>query len=291
MRNNSLHFLNHCSFCGSKKREIIFSFDKQKMVKCLKCGLFYLNRQRVDVENLYTGNYFSSVNGEKDGNYHDYVNQEKPTIKNFAFAYNYIYANMPRKKKILEIGAGFGYFLKQIRVKIHKEAVEINREAASRIDAEKIYNNDFMKVKIKGNYDFIVAFDLIEHQIYIREFLSKVYDLLNDNGVFIFTTPNYGSFLNKIFGKNAPTIQLLYHNYYFNKKWLVNQIPETGFKVIYLRTSHLTYLSIGQIILLASFALPIINKLKLSKGAKILRIDDLVIPFIRFGNIECILQK
>ncbi|KKQ35041.1 MAG: hypothetical protein US51_C0018G0003 [Microgenomates group bacterium GW2011_GWA2_37_6] len=68
-------------------------------------------------------------------------------------------------------------------------------------------------------------------------------------------------------------------------------MPALGFKIISINTSHLNYVSIAQIILLGSFALPILRDLHLLEIAKKLKIDNKVIPFFRFGGIECIARK
>ncbi len=285
---------NKCNICNSTRRTKIFSIGEQSLLKCSKCGLVYFDKQRSDLKILYDKKYFSLEDGVEYANYADYNIQEKTVKKNFAFAFEFIKQNIRKKNnKLLEIGPGFGYFLKYLPNEVNCEGVEVSRIAAKHIRdmGLKVLEGDFQKIKLKKGYNYIVVFDVIEHQLYLKEFIKKVHDLLNPNGYFIFTTPDYGTLLNKAFGRNAPTIQPLYHNYYFSQKWLKMYMPSLGFEIISINTTYTNFLSIAQILLLGSFAIPILKDLRLLEIAKKLRIDSKIIPFFRFGGIECIARK
>lgn len=283
-----------CNFCSSRKKLKLFSFGKQNLILCKGCYLIFFDKQRIDLENLYNEGYYSLNDNNDTANYANYQSQEKTILKDFAFAYNFIKKNNDKgSNNLLEIGPGFGYFLKHLPGTLSYEAVEVSKNAVlnARKGKIKIYEGDFLKIPIKRKYDYIVAFDVIEHQIYIKKFLEKIHLILKPNGIFIFTTPDYGSLLNRIFRKNAPTIQPMYHNYYFNQKWLKKNLRLMDFKIEFIKTVHITYLSIGQIFLMGSFAYPFIKILPLNKILRKLRIDEIIIPFLRFGGIQCIVQK
>lgn len=284
-----------CNVCGSKERRVIYSYDYQNLVQCNKCKLSYLDKQRVDLEKLYDAGYYNTNTDNAVANYVDYRIQEKVTLKNFKFAYEYLKASgSKKKKKLLEIGAGFGYFLKYLPRNIICEAIEISKEAIAEIKKQDdviVHQGDFLKIGISGKFDFIVSFDAIEHQIYLDRYLKKVNSLLEKDGIFIFTTPDFSSLFNKIVGKNSPLIQLRYHNYYLDKKWLKTNILDFGFRIVSLKTVYIKDVDIGYIILMASFIFPIISKLGLLRIITHYKINDIVIPFIKFGEIECILQK
>lgn len=283
-----------CNICLSKKRSIVFSFSQQKLVRCLDCNLIYLDKQRTDFENLYNNDYYSLGKGaELSANYTNYESQEKVIENNFKFAYDHISRSRKKRKRLLEIGAGFGFFPKFLPKDILYESIEVSSEAANEIKKQnyEVYNADFMDITFSKKYDYVVGFDVIEHQIYLKEFLKKVHTILKPNGVFIFTTPDYDSLLNRIFGSNAPMIQPMYHNYYFDQKWIKKNLRLIGFRIKFINTVYITYLSIGQVLLMGSFALPFIKKLPLNTIAKKLHIENIIVPFIRFGGIECIAQK
>jgi len=292
---NKYRFIGNCNICGTDKRTIIFPIGLQNLVKCTRCGLTYLDKQRFDISNLYNKNYYKNNEKNSVANYCDYASQEKVVKNKFKFAYAYIYKKSIKDKKLLEIGAGYGFFLKYLPKDLRFYAVEISKVAAKKItnnnSSAKVYNMDFMKLKIAGNFNFIASFDVIEHQTNLKKYLLKINSLLGKNGVFIFTTPDYGTYINKLSGVHAPTIQPLYHNYYFDQEWIKNNLPKFGFKIIYLKTTYFEPMNIGTILLYLTFALPVFKGIHLLKLAKLLKVESVIIPFIRFGGIECIVKK
>lgn len=288
-------YIRKCNICGENKKTILFKIGLQNLVKCTKCELTYLDKQRVDINTLYNENYYKNTEKNSVANYCDYESQEKVVKNKFKFAYLYIYRNVIKNKKLLEIGAGYGFFLKFLPKNLKFYAVEISKVAAGKITENnpniKVYDADFIKTKIDDRFNYIVSFDVIEHQINLKKYLHKIYTLLSKDGIFIFTTPDYGSLMNKFFGINAPTIQPLYHNYYFNQKWIRENLPKLGFKIIYLKTTHFEPMNIGTILLYITFAVPVLKRIHLLKVAKFIKIENIIIPFFRFGGLECIAKR
>lgn len=286
---------NKCNYCKKKDVKLIYELNGQKIVQCTGCSLVYIDKQRADLESLYRKDYYLKSESNMLANYTDYKDQEKIVKQNFRFAYSYIAKSMNRdRNKLLDIGAGFGYFIKYLPSNIQSQAVEVSKEAvdAFKINTKaKIYKGNFLEVNIKSKFNFIVSFDVIEHQNDLIAYLYKIKSLLKGNGIVILTTPDFGSPINKIFGKTAPLIQPLYHNYYFTKDWFKENTPNLGYKIIYLKTSYLAASSIGNIILLGCFAIPFLRKIPILKLVKLLKINNITVPFFRFGGIECILQR
>lgn len=274
---------------------VIYKLSRQKIVQCVRCSLVYIDKQRIDLENLYNKNYYLKSDTNMLANYSDYRDQEKIVKRNFNFAYNYVEKNMNKERnKLLDIGAGFGYFIKNLPDKIVSEAVEVSKEAVEGLKVNtkaKIHKGDFLKVNIKSKFNFIVSYDVIEHQNDLTGYLYKIKSLLEDNGVVILTTPDFGSPINKILGKKAPLIQPFYHNYYFTKEWFNKNMSSFGYKIISIKTSYLAKSSVGNIFLLGSFSFPFFRKNFIFKIIKFLKIYNITVPFFRYGGIECIMQK
>lgn len=286
---------NKCNYCKEKDVKLIYKLNGQKIVQCAECSLVYIDKQRVDVESLYRKDYYLKSESNMLANYSDYKDQEKIVKRNFRFAYTYIIKSMNQNKnKLLDIGAGFGYFIKYLPGNVQSQAVEVSKEAVNALKINtraKIYNGNFLDVNIENKFDYIVSFDVIEHQNDLIGYLNKIKFLLKKEGTVIFTTPDFGSPVNKIFGKRAPLIQPLYHNYYFTKDWFRKKMPILGYKIVYLKTSYLAKSSVGNIILLGCFAFPFLRKISVLKFVKLLKINNITIWFIRFGGIECIMQR
>lgn len=295
--NMKAKYLNHkkCNFCKSSNKVLRYRLGVQNMVQCSNCMLVYVDKQRVDLEGLYNESYYKADEGNSRANYMDYQNRKELARKNFSFAYDYISSNSKgNKKTLLEIGAGFGYFLALLPKSIHCSAIEISKEAVEEIKRNtnaKVYKGDFLDTHIRNKFNFIVSFDVIEHQVFLLEYLKKIHSLLKTNSVFAFTTPDFGSPLNKVFGKHAPAIQPLYHNYYFDKNWIKKNVPQLGYEIIYIKTVYIAEMDLGYIFVMTSFIIPIIYKMGLFRIIKKINVEKIKFPFFRLGGIECILRK
>lgn len=279
-----------CDICGCLDFNIIFKIGTQKLVKCKKCKLVFFDKQRDDLLNLYDKDYFL----KSEGGWESYLNCNETGSKNiiktnFKFAYDFIQKNSG-KKNLLDVGAGYGHFIKYLPPGIRAEAVEINPQAARTVKelGIKVYEDDFQNVKFSKKYAFITSFDVIEHQINLKKYLEKVHSLLDKNGYFILTTPDYGSIFNKILGRHATTIRPSYHNYYFEKRWIENNFPLFGFKIVRIRTSYFTKTSLKHILVLASLSFPQIKKVDFIQRTPLAKI---VLPFFRLGGLQIIAQK
>lgn len=108
--------------------------------------------------------------------------------------------------RFLDLGCGNGYYTLLIGNKLNAQeiyGVDIDevklRKASSRgIRAFKVdLNSD--KLPFPDNYfDLVTALEVIEHLINPDNMLKEVYRVLKPNGVFILSTPNLASWLNRI---------------------------------------------------------------------------------------------
>lgn len=292
-----LKYINvrRCNICGEARREKIYKLKLQNLVKCSKCKLIYLDLQRIDIKHLYDEGYYKTDRENSKANFSDYTYQEKVVKKKFMFAYSHILKNFSKNAKLLDIGSGYGYFLKYLPKGIVSYAVEASRKAFDEIKINNpnstTYNKDFIELSLRIKFDFITSFDVIEHQVDLKKYLIKVHSLLNKDGAFMFTTPDYGTIFNRLFGVHAPTIQPLYHNYYFDKNWIKNNLSKFGFKIVYLNIVYFETMNVGSILLYLTLAFPFLKHIPLINIAQYFKIDSLAIPFLRFGGIECIVKK
>lgn len=280
-----------CNICGNSNSKVIHGLGEQNLVQCISCNLLYLNKQRVDLKNLYNEDYFFKSESNNT-NYFNYDGNEQLLKSDFEFAYNYINNNY-KKFILLDVGAGCGDFLEYLPRNKYFEAVEVSEYGAKRIREMgiKVYEDDFINVKVEKKFDIITSFDVIEHQILLDKYLNKINGLLKKNGIFIFTTPDYGTVFNKVFGKRAPTIQPPYHNYYFDKRWIKKMFPSFGFELVDMRTTYLTKMTFGHILLMSSLKMPLIRKVPIFKVINKYKIFKNPIPFFRFGGINAIYKK
>jgi 2-polyprenyl-3-methyl-5-hydroxy-6-metoxy-1,4-benzoquinol methylase len=103
--------------------------------------------------------------------------------------------------EVLEIGSGFGFFLKKLRAKnCITESVELNQSAAKKLEEEGFTVHctafeDFSAANPDKKYDYICAFQLMEHIPNVGDFLSLYAKHLKPGGKLIIGVPNNKSIL------------------------------------------------------------------------------------------------
>ena len=102
--------------------------------------------------------------------------------------------NLPKSITFLEIGCGTGQFLFEMAnrgykgwgVDLGEYSVTKSKEKVRNFQID-VYQMDFMK--INRSFDLIFAFSVFEHIKDDDKAFDKVYDMLNENGYFIFSVP------------------------------------------------------------------------------------------------------
>src|SRR4029077_14671765 len=84
-------------------------------------------------------------------------------------------------------------------------------------------------------FDFVVAFDVLEHLPRIREDVALIRTVLRNGGHFFVSVPNIESFVAKTMGKHWSML-LLEHLWYFSPKTLERMMARHGFELLALRS-------------------------------------------------------
>jgi 2-polyprenyl-3-methyl-5-hydroxy-6-metoxy-1,4-benzoquinol methylase len=98
-------------------------------------------------------------------------------------------------ERVLEVGVGFGYFLKAAKKQgAQAFGVELNPSAAKRVRdmGFEIYETDLTKLsrEIDNLFDVVCAFQVLEHVSEPREFLEGMLGVLRPGGRMILSVPN-----------------------------------------------------------------------------------------------------
>lgn len=160
---------------------------------------------------------------------------------------NYLDAN--KNAKILDVGCGFGYFLKICEKKTNWAlyGVDISRYAINRAkrNVKAIYYvhdvNEGLNLFPQNYFDLLVSFDVIEHLNSPFLFLKEVHRVLKPNGIIAITTPNSNAIerlFKKLLGKENTWHGFLdnTHIYQFTPLSLRFLIEKAGFKILDLET-------------------------------------------------------
>jgi 2-polyprenyl-3-methyl-5-hydroxy-6-metoxy-1,4-benzoquinol methylase len=224
----------------SLKREYSSSSESKltnQLVKCLNCGLQYLN-PRVSVEITSTG-YAEAV----DQRHHE---QDEYRIKTFKRALKKVEKLLrdgnfyQRNMRVLDVGCAGGAFLESARqLRINGVGLEPSRYLAE-------YGREKYKLKIhattlegfsseKEIFSMISFWDVLEHLPNPKATLKIAHSFLEENGLLILNLPMVDTWPARLLGSKWP-FYLNVHLYYFDKKSISVLLDQTGFELVGIRT-------------------------------------------------------
>jgi SAM-dependent methyltransferase len=198
-----------CPLCESSNRSLIKLIDTEKLItawdeaykielgseigkqktiqlfKCLTCKLQYFDPTTLA------------------GSRHLYAQLEKIQWYYMPEKWEYEQAlsMLSGYRKILEIGSGFGEFIKLVLAKRHLtiEGIELNRSAVRKAKRRglPVQHMDLKLAaeKFAGQYDVVCSFQVLEHVQDPKAFLKASCQLLKKGGRLILGLPNADSFL------------------------------------------------------------------------------------------------
>jgi SAM-dependent methyltransferase len=241
-----------CNVCGEDRYEehlrrrdlMLFLPGEFRLVRCLNCGLVYLNPRPVpeQLAELYEGEY---------DQYNPAVVDEKP-LKRLDRRYGLrkrCQAILRHKQAghLLDVGCATGDFLETMRTYAgwQVSGVELS-EAASRYARERL-GLDVRTGTLKeahyapGTFDVITLWNVIEHLTDPVGELSEMNKLLRPGGLLVFTTPNLNSLDARLFGRYWIGYELPRHYFVFSDDTVAALLARTGFRLAETRCLYGSY--------------------------------------------------
>ncbi len=146
------------------------------------------------------------------------------------------YAN---RGKLLDVGSAVGIFieaLKRKKMPYEVTCCELSHNACTELKkcypSAQILNCDVMEIDEshqKNRYDIVTLWDTIEHIIDLNGMLRKIRTLLNNTGIFVFSTPNTDSFEWTIAGIEHEQLSPPTHLNLMNEKAIRILLSKNGF--------------------------------------------------------------
>jgi len=230
-----------CMVCGG----ILNGYEKfssPSLLRCLSCGMLFAQQRpsRVELEQLYTRDYFKSGDYQKPG-YLDYQYDEMLIKKSFARRLKVI-MRFVASGKLLDVGCATGFCLEVAQeLGLEPYGVELSSFAAS-CAQERFGTHVFCGELPQADFpqewfDVITAWDYIEHVPDPVEAIQHMHALLRTGGILALTTPDASSIVAKLTGARWLGFKEQEHLCYFSRENLAFLLKRIGFSVVSLGTT------------------------------------------------------
>lgn len=224
-----------CPVCDGTRSRPKYEKFNLRLVECVDCGLVFTN-PRLNPEEIwlrYSPDYFwkeympalGVTNGTFDLARFDA--RHAPMLRHIA-------RYRPSGGRLLEIGAGAGFFLKAAEragwsvagIEISSEGVEF---ATTKLDLDVRRESVETLSFEPGSFDVVVMFDVIEHLLDPRVALEHVKRVLRPGGVLVVSTPNLHSVSRLALGEAWAVLSPAEHLYNFSESTLSILLRRAGF--------------------------------------------------------------
>jgi len=236
--------MTKCKLCNSTAAIHVFQKNNYDFVRCTECGLVFLDYDpnEKSIYQLYNQGYFKDKNTVCG--FSDYFSLEKAFRKTFLRKLQKI-LRFKRHGRLLEIGAGPGFFLNEAKKFFQISGNEISKEACD--FAKKNYGiymecNSFQPDNYsRDTFDVIVMFDVIEHLTKPFDILKGVFTIQKKNGLLVLSTGDVDSLIAKVSGKRWHLFTLPEHLFFFSKRTIRLALEKVGYKAIKINYEYNYY--------------------------------------------------
>jgi len=178
----------------------------------------------------YSESYYRS------GIYADYL-EDRPAIHKNAVRTLENFERYVQGRALFDVGCAAGFFLEAARAQgwivRGLEFSEYASEYARRELQLPVETGSILSPPTElPLFDVITLWDTIEHLDRPDLALSNIHSLLNPQGLFTFSTGDYGSLLRRLTGKKWRLFSDPTHNFFFDEQTLRRLLSQTGYKII-----------------------------------------------------------
>ncbi len=192
--------IKECPTC--KSHLISKEFEDWNGIHYSLCGECYGAYQNPRLYIDYEESYWGEIT-DPDGNRRILANERKSKIKNWYGA-SIDYVNQQKPGKIIDIGAGLGFFLSAINKSWEKYAQDYSKYSLDFVvqndPSVKICTKDVYNLEFKDKFfDVVMFYHVIEHVDHPNDALAEINRILKKEGKLIIGTPNIKSIAARLF--------------------------------------------------------------------------------------------
>ena len=160
---------------------------------------------------------------------------------------NMYFNTLQNYKSVLEIGAGYGFFMEALNAHPERrfsiEGIEIGKFRLDNFVGGTVHDinviTDDIPTELQHNYDCIICMHVLEHISQPVLFLEKIKAFLRPGGSVIFEVPNIYCFLGEISAEYKEFIYMYEHCSYFSDYTLRLAFEKAGYYVYNFATYEL----------------------------------------------------
>ncbi len=220
-----------CDLCGSEHHQILFIKEGFRHVRCVDCGMVFVNPRLAEHLNIQTVSGTGcmgedSISSAQQKRFQNELSKLEP---------------FRHLNSIMEVGAGHGWFLLEAaRMGWETWAVEINLGAIKFLELKgisQIVVQSAEECAIPGDsMDVVRMWDVVEHLCSPRKALVNVYRMLRPGGVLRLSTTNFASLSRWINGPEWVYLNGADHIFLFEPLTITRLLEDVGFTGIEIRT-------------------------------------------------------
>jgi len=175
----------------------------------------------------------------QDGNEQYYL--DETNLVSCRQKVEWIGEHVDRGARLLDAGANFGHFLSVARDRYDAVGIELSRAAVKWSREHFGVNNHAASLydlpeDLRGPYDAVTLFDVIEHVPEPKEALLALRRVLRSGGSLFLSTPDAGSAVARGLGGRWHYLDPVQHIVLFDRRNLARLLEEAGFEVVGART-------------------------------------------------------
>ena len=226
-----------CNLCQSNVCKHLFTVNLFRVVKCLNCGLVYLNPMPCpeDITKIYDTDEYYSATESNDGLTLGYPNYAM-LKDHLRFVADELLRPVKHVKpgRLLDVGCGMGFMLNRF----HEQGWDTYGVDVSTYATEYARNHLGLKVFTgtvnelnlpEGYFDMVTMVLTIEHIPSPKSVLESVHHLMKPGAILIVNTHDIGGLWPRIVKSKWRHLNVPEHLYFFTKNTLKRLLENTGF--------------------------------------------------------------
>ena len=223
-----------CGCCGSTPLLPKYQIGVHRIVSCPRCRVVQLEHRLSiqDIKQFYASGYFA---GESELGYANYRSMAAALKKNFRRRASDLAGRIGGKGRVLEIGAGYGFFIEACRMLgLDAAGVEPSGEAVAWASSSlgiTLHHTTLEEFPVGDPVDALVAWDVIEHLRDPRVFLESAARRIKSGGWLALTTGDFDTLAARLSGKHWHLFNLPEHLFFFSAHTLSDLLTQHELRV------------------------------------------------------------